>query len=130
MNNQAITNSIYGLSRMTADSKEVEDLINALTKKIRISRDKALTGQGIDFVLQGIKGLTADNLAVRELLSLLTRKIEDSDVLLNNSMCLKITTSLHSINGNHKEVQEFKAALLKKVKISKIVVNDVSMSIF
>lgn len=113
---QGISNSLFGVQRMTSDCEDVRRLMQALAAKIELSW-KLLSGQHLANCMFGLQGLSSAEPEVRALLHALVPKILACRDELSAEQICHALFGLQNLSSEHEEVLPLVGALTEKLTL-------------
>jgi hypothetical protein len=107
--------ALYGLQRMSSSSKEVQDLLDVITPKIKTSSGE-WSAQGIAMALFGLQKMSCATKEVKILLDVITPKIKDSSATWHTQGIGMALLGLQNMSIDSEEVKVLLAIILEKIK--------------
>jgi len=107
---QELSNMLYGLMSMDSCHKEVIDLLQAVSSKIKESPQVVFTAQGIGNSLSGLQSMSfSDSPVVEEVFGLLADKVEQMEEVMEP---IDLANAVYGLQGSSAESAEVRAVLV------------------
>ncbi len=123
---------LTGISMLSSDIPEVEDLINELSKKCAVATG-SVSSQELSMILHGMTNMDSDKPSIRKLLKLLLPIINNVDKMSTSNDIASGLSGLQKLHANNKDVTNFVRAIISLLKRSSVKLTrpyDVSVTLY
>ena len=115
-----VTKLLNGLQRLSSESREVLELLNAITYTLQNCCYQRFTNKNISSSINSLTNMKSDNIEVRTLLSVLSNKLKDCNGVLESNDFTSILFGLRGMKSEYMEVRDIILVCATKLKESNV----------